>query len=96
MGLKTDLASVSTDAAKLASDQGVVASLQSQLATAQGVVDADNQAITDADALVAADLAGAPYNGSAFVANPDGSITLYQVSPNPPGFTIVTIQPATD
>jgi len=87
-----DIAAINADSTQLATDQGVVVAAQTALSNAQAVVDADNTTITVADTTLSTALqtAGVPV----FVANADGSVSVYAYSASPPGFTITVVQPA--
>ena len=81
--LSTALAATDTDAAKVAADQAQLA--------------ADQAAMTTDDAAAYAELAAAPYNGTALnvVTNADGSFSYFVVTAVPPtSFTQTQIQPA--
>lgn len=87
-----DIAAITTDSAKLAADQAEVQKATVALAAAQAVVDADNTTITTADKMLSDALKA--FGNSVFVANADGSVSIYSFSTSDPGFTITTAQPA--
>ena len=93
MGLAALYQQISTDASKLATDQGTVASLTSQLATAQAAVEADNQTVTADDTAFATALAAAPYGGLALFPDPNsaGNFLLTQVITAAPGFSVTPV-----
>ena len=87
-----DIAAISADSTKLATDQGAVVAAQTALANAQAVVADDTTAISAADTTLSSALktAGNPV----FIANADGSVSVYAYSAADPGFTITVAQPA--
>lgn len=97
MGLLADIQALSADSTAAATAQGGVATAQAALATAQAAAAAAATTTTQADATVAADLAAPPYNGQAFIPDPNaaGNVLVYSVNSAPPGFAIVSVPPAT-
>jgi hypothetical protein len=90
VGLLADIQAITSDSAELATDQAAVVTAQNNLQAAQQQVAADQAAVTAADQQLSADLQA--LNGQVVVVA-DTSTTpptysIYQYSPNPPGFVI--------
>lgn len=92
MGLKADIDAISVGSAKLATDTATLQQDQLMVTAQQAVVAGDNTANSAANTTLSADL---QVSGPVFVTNADGSVSVYQFSPDAPGFTITTAQPAT-
>ena len=93
MGVLLDIQKISTDSAAAATLLGQLQTAQAAVAAIQSQIDSGNSAVTADDTQLSTDLQALP--SPVFVLNPDGSASVYAYSAAPPGFTIVTAQPAT-
>ena len=86
-----DINAISADSAALAAAQANLVTAQAAVTTAQAGVDDATQAETAADATLATALAA---SGPVFIANADGTVSVYAASSTDPGFTVTVAQPA--
>lgn len=93
MGILSDIQAISTASTKLAVDQATLAQLQVQVAAATDAITGDTTASGQADARLSADLQA---GGPVYTPNDGGSVSVYQFSANPPGYTITKAVPAAD
>ena len=91
MGLLSDIQAISAGSVKLAADTATLNQDQDMVTAQQAVVASDAAAGTTANATLSADL---QTSGPVFVTNADGSVSVYQFSPDAPGFTITVATPA--
>jgi hypothetical protein len=99
MGLLSDYQAISAQSVQLATDQAAVVAAQNAVTAAQAVVANDIQGDAAADAVIVADLTAAPYNGTAYVPDPNppapGGILVIALNAAPPGFIITQVPAAT-
>jgi hypothetical protein len=93
MGVLADIAKISSDSTAQATALGALQAAQATETSAQAAYDAFGGTISADDQQLSTDLQALP--SPVFVTNADGSISVYSYSASPPGFTILTAQPAT-
>jgi hypothetical protein len=98
MGLLADFQALNADSIAYATAQGVVVTAQAAVVTAQALAVAAASTVTAADTTVATDLAADPYDGVAYVPDPNsttGGILFLQTNAAPPGFIVIPVPLAT-
>ena len=92
MGILADIQAISTDSASLAMDIAALAALETSIDADTAAIAADTATVATANTQLSTDL---QTTGPVFVVNDDGSVSVYQFSASPPGYTITTAVPAT-